>query len=243
MKQKIIKIVFAVLLIGFVVLHVMAFLWKKIELKDLIAFLWVFPLIGLALFQEDLKKILSSPELIIVFNLKEPICIKCPTKIRKADGTNEDSEGYYFRFKVRNIGRSRAKNCECCIEALKTKTNNEWITDDTFQPMKLQWSNRPGQEFIDIEANSYGSFCDLVNIDRYNIIKQNSPNLVINYGPGMAVPYSQQSRLEVNKKHKVDIVIYSENITPKKVSFEIEFSGNWQDQPKEMFKEISIKTI
>jgi hypothetical protein len=240
MKQEITLVILAILLLIFVMVCIIAFLNDRIELRDLLALLSIFPLIGLALFQENIKRFLSSPNLTIIFELKEPICIKCPAIIKREHGVKEDS-AYYFRFKVRNVGKSRAKNCECYIESLNIETDNEWITVDNFQPMKLQWSNRADKEFVDIEANSYGSFCDLVHVCRYDIVERNSSDLFIDYGLGVSLPFSQQTRLAANRRYKLNVVIYSENAASEKATFEIYFTGKWQDQPKDMFKEISIK--
>jgi hypothetical protein len=243
MKQKLLRRLLIILLIAFSVLP-FVFLYKCwIKPEHLLGYLWAIPLAALALFQEELRKFLSAPQLTINFKLEESFCLKCPAKVLEPPNTIIDTEAYYFRFKVNNTGRSQAKNCECFVESLRKFVNGKWEPDKTFQPMNLAWSNGRGGEdgLVDINSNSYGVFCDLVHVGHLDIVARRSPDLFIDYG--VPVPFSQIKRLSINTRYQLDVVVYAENAELSKSTFEILFSGNWKDESADMFNEISITKI
>ena len=55
-------------------------------------------------------------------------------------------------------------------------------------------------------------------------------------------PYSQPNCL-VPGKYAIKISIYSENVLPNELWLEIAWSGNWQDNEAEMFRELTISQI
>ena len=240
MKQKTLRRILIVLLIAFGVLPFIFLYECWIKPEHLLGYLWAIPLAALALFQEELKKYLFAPELIMEFKLEEPFCLKCPAKVYEPPNTIIDTEAYYFRFKIKNIGKTQAKNCECFVESLREFRNGKWEADKTFQPMNLAWSNgRGGKDgLVNINSNSYGVFCDLVHIGHLDIVVRKSPDLILDYG--VPVPFSQIKRLSINTRYQLDVVVYAENAELAKSTFEVFFSGKWKDGSKEMFNEISI---
>lgn len=243
MKQNKLKWSLVIILIVFLVLPFIFLYLCWIKVEHLLGYLWAFPLVVLALFQEELKKYLYAPQLTVNFKLEEPFCLKCPAEVLEPPNTIIDTEAYYFRFKINNIGRTQAKNCECFVESLREFVKGKWEPDKTFQPMNLAWSNGRGEKngLVDINSNSYGVFCDLVHIGNLDIVIRKSSALFLDYG--VSVPFSQTRRLSINKRYQLDIAVYSENAALTKTTFEIFFSGEWKDESQDMFKEISITQI
>ena len=141
-------------------------------------------------------------------------------------------DGYFFRFRVRNCGRTRANNCECVIEALEKERDGRWVKDETFQPLNLKWSNlKSSDEFLHINPKVPGWFCDLIHVDN------RSKELIFDY---IFAPHSQCLVLDVGVDHSIKVSVYAENAKPITAYFQIKWSGIWKDKPEEMFKEIRV---
>lgn len=177
---------------------------------------------------------LSSPKLQIEFNLAGPHCLKTPLTDQQT--SQRVGDAYYFRFRVKNNGRSQARLCECVIEKLWQKERNEWVLDKTFQPMNLKWSNsKSTDEFLHINPKMPGWFCDLVHIT--NVVEKEK--LWIDYK--QPIPHSQRSLLDQGTEYKIAVSVYCENAKEVKKTFEIYWSGVWRDECEHMFKEVQLK--
>jgi hypothetical protein len=199
----------------------------QINVEKVFTVVSVLPLAVIALFQDEFKRWWLAPKLGIEFKLQPPYCLKTPT-------SNGDF-AYYFRFRVKNIGMNQARLCECVAEDFwALQDNKTWKKYETFQPINLSWSNAKSKdEFMDINPECPGWFCDLVHIDHWNLQK-----LKIDFK--QPVPFSQIDGIIPNSKCRIKVSIYSENAKPISKIFEISWSGAWRDRREEMFNEIAI---
>lgn len=200
--------------------------------KDLLSFLWVFLIAIIAIFQEQFRKELFAPILRLEFNAEPPSCIKVPLTFEN----KIVSYAYKFRFRVKNTGQSQAKLCECVAEELWSYENSNWVQDKNFQSINLMWSDgKSTDEFLNINPNCPGWHCDLIH--QY----KNEKELVIDFKP--PIPNSQTSRLKAGIRHKIKVSVYSENAKPVSRTFEVLWSGKWEDEPENMFKAVLVGTV
>jgi len=246
MKRRSLILIITVLVVIFLILPFYYLIIGSIEVKDLLGFLWVIPLTIIALFQEQLKKELFAPDLQIDFNLRPPYCLKTQIKRTAVARTKYGvemgitptliSNAYYFRFCTKNKGQSQARLCECIAENLWEYKVSKWEKDETFQPINLKWSNEKSQdEFMNINPNYPGGFCDLVHIE------EGHTNLYIDYK--QPIPNSQVAKLQPGTKYRIKVSLYSENASAVSKTFEIFWSGKYENKPEEMFKKITIKSF
>lgn len=239
-KGKMRKVLTGITVILSILFFILPFyyLWQGyIQSKDLLNLLWIIPLTIVALFQDKIKNELFSPAILVEFQLKEPFCLK--TIIRHEVNSsvghcfNFNESAYYFRFRIKNKGLNQAKLTECIAESLSRYKDSAWVKDDTFQPINLNWSNAKSlDEFLNINPKCPGWFCDLAHI------AENQKKMFIDYKE--PYPNSQLNVIEPNIKHRIKVSVYSENAKPVSKEFEIYWSGQWKNNSREMFKEITI---
>jgi hypothetical protein len=204
-------------------------------------------------FSELIKRYYFAPSLIIEFEEKSPDCHKttCKTWNPQTGEVLYDEPFYQFRFRVKNEGKSQAKRCETVVQKLFIANSaGNFEPYKPYTPVNLNWGSGYG-EFVDI--NPFRTFfCDLLSIpyrdqqDRFvKAEKYINPPETTPYEYGIILNvknifFSQPNRLPKGK-YKVEIIVFSENCTSKKVTFEISWSGNWKDDEQNMFREIVIE--
>ncbi len=234
----------------------------KITAADFITFLGIIPLGIIALYQEQLKSWFFAPDLQIEFKLEAPFCSKTPFSFGWENhlGKREYStEAYYFRIGVKNIGKSQAKYCEVFLADLKEfkVESKKWEGVEYFQQVNLKWDRGKPQEdafsFADINPSLIRYLSDVGHIykikndlDKFNFNSEELKKITEGgrvfsldflYGIG-----GYQSReLHPNKKYKFTITVVSENAIPVSREFDLLWSGKWEDDPNNMFQEISIE--
>jgi hypothetical protein len=238
MRRIIVLSVLTVCILGTVFCYVN----KLVELKDILSLFWFIPLTIVALFQDDIKKYLFAPNLRIEFKLEAPYCLKSRITSDVIDNRGHhhmrvSQNTYHFRFRIKNAGKTQAKECECVSERLWTSnTKGEWIEDNTFQNINLNWSNAKSQDgFMNINPNSPAWFCDLVHTEEVGM------QSVMHIDYKEPFPNSQLKIIQPNIRYKILVSVYSENTKPVSKTFEIYHSGQWKDKPEEMLdKEVKI---
>ncbi len=238
MRRIIVLGAFIICIIGVV----LCFVYKLVELKDILSLFWFIPLTIVALFQDDIKKYLFSPNLKIEFKLEAPYCLKSRITsnvidVRGHHHIRVSQNTYHFRFRIKNVGKTQAKECECVAEKLWiNNSKGEWIEDSTFQNINLNWSNDKSQDgFMDINPNSPAWYCDLVHTEEVGM------QSVMHIDYKEPFPNSQLKIIQPNIKYKMLVSVYSENSKPVSKTFAIRHSGQWRDEPEEMFdKEVII---
>jgi hypothetical protein len=115
-------------------------------------------------FAELIKRKWFAPDLKIEFELKPPDCHITRTKIKNTlGGIISDEPIFYFRFRVKNIGKSQARRCEAIVESLSVAdASGSYIPYKRYTPVSLIWGSSYG-EFVDINPERR-FYCDLFNI-------------------------------------------------------------------------------
>lgn len=253
-KLEVRSFVLIVLLLFFVI-PVTSFLYGALSWKDLLGYIWIIPITIVALFQDQTKRWLFAPKIELEFKLAGPYCLK--SKVWKQSSPQSAviaMPAYYFRFRIKNSGKTQANLCECVIEELWFKQKDQWQQDLTFQPINLNWSNgKAKDEFLNVNPQCPGWFCDLVHVEKghYHEVPsdmyQTTHEAVIKadlaFDYLQPFPNSQYHVLQPNVKHQVKVAIYSENALPVKHTFEIVWSGTWKDNAEDMFKEVKIDLL
>lgn len=204
---------------------------------------------------EIVKRKLFQPDLVFEFQQKPPDCHKTINRLTNPQ-TGEilhEEPVFYFRFQIKNDGKTQAKKCEAVIEKLYSEdSGGTYIPFERYTPVNLIWGSSYG-EFVDINPGRR-FFCDLFNIPArrtQELMRQNMTyNLVAPAESGeldlgiilnvKAAFYSQPNYLPEGR-YKVDVAIYSENAQTIRRIFIIAWSGNWRDSEENMFKEVVVK--
>jgi len=208
---------------------------------------------------EYIKRRWRSPKITLSFSRITPYCHKtfyrlnpgltiCPDP---APIINEPV--FFFRFKVQNTGKSRLNSCEAVLEQL-------WIYDSANNPQKLPgfndvsllWADSNKQPIIDIGPRR-SKYCNLGHVASVDYQDSRESSLA-NDIPGLHLPalrfmfelahhpHSQPNCL-VPGNYAIKVVLYSDNAPPEDLFFQIAWSGRWQDDETEMFRELAINKI
>jgi hypothetical protein len=186
-----------------------------------------------------------APKLEISFNDAPPYCHKTMYE--------GGQPVYYFRLLIKNIGKSKARNCEVILEKIWTYENETPKEFPNFSPVNLIWvAGLVGTKVQYIEINPNRSvFCDIGHIASRQYQRTVELTNFI-YLPGarrnhlcFLLEFLQVFNAQPNCLHPgkyiLDIGIYSENAKYQKARFEISWSGEWKDSENEMFREINIQ--
>ena len=116
--------------------------------------------IGIALFSESVKRRWFSPKLKIEFKESPPWC-----HLTDLIGQNINEPCFYFRFRVTNVGKSTARNCESVLENLQSANAAGKFPPSTttqYTPVNLNWGSSQG-EYININPKRR-CFRDLLHV-------------------------------------------------------------------------------
>lgn len=128
----------------------------------------------------------------------------------------------YFCIKIKNKGKTTAKNCYVKLISVITKDS----TKNLIEPDKLKWSSPPQdsrysipREKIDIPRSGGWEFCDLFKLDTFLLTKIQFESL-----GGRNVP--------INGEYIITIEITGDNIKPKKAKIKtiLPKKGFWNFQ-------------
>ena len=159
---------------------------------------------------------------------------------------------YYFRFVVVNNGRSPAYDYDVVLE-------NVWERDaagnfdkwKNFSLCNLKWAGGPPKAVPKTIHHNRRVFCDIGRIhhpdnkDESAYIgfskEERRANKLLFEIPES--PFSQPDSL-VPGKHRIEVSVYGSNIRNKITkTFNISWSGTWQDTEEKMFREIVISSF
>lgn len=183
-----------------------------------------------------------SAKLDFIFFHRPPFC-----HITQMKGAGVDFPVYYFRFKIINIGKIQADQCEVVVENIwkedETKTFKEFIN---FSSVWLKWSGIQNTRYLSIQPDRK-VFCDMGRIHhpdnepesayRNITIEEREQNKFFFEWPERF--YSQWDCL-IPGKYRIKIAVYSKNAKKISKKFNIAWSGIWKDQESEMLNELVI---
>lgn len=147
-------------------------------------------------------------------------------------GSDRGIMGFYYRFKVKNIGRDVAKNCRCQIYSIQDLEGNEL----DLRGFPIRWASRPEPivDFIKAERLNIGpgesEFADLTHTNIHNAG-------YFYFEPYHNVPIGMNNQVPL-KDYLVTIIISGDNFRPYLATFEVNGS------PKEKhILEITLKGV
>jgi hypothetical protein len=213
---------------------------------------------------EGIKKRFFAPKVLVTFEEASPYCHKTFWRSQQQPDLNEPV--YYFKFRVENIGYSQVKRCEAVLEEL-------WIYNSADRPEKLsgfvgvnlKWADVT-QILVTSESSSVPlpslyvdinprrlMFCNIGHLSSLKWQKESEASIFHDI-PGthkaksrflfeqLVHPHSQPNCL-VPGKYAIKITLYSENAPVQEEYFQIAWSGNWQANETDMFRELTIARI
>lgn len=124
-----------------------------------------------ATFWPNISRWLNRPVLKFQFDNKEPFCRKIPNILDPTTGKVTQLNSYYVRLRVRNIGKSIARNCKGKLIVVAHKDLGTLRQD--FDPVILRWvGNYNSTGVLDINSKEY-EYLDLFSTneqsDRFHI--------------------------------------------------------------------------
>jgi hypothetical protein len=207
----------------------------------------------IAIWGDRIRHALYPPKITVLFDEVAPYCQKTYYRSSPADMLTAINEPvFFFRFEVENTGETKLTGCEAVLEQL-------WIYNSAGKPQKLHgfndvtlvWINgrRPRTDLSPHRRD----FCNIGHVaspkyqtefeSNKNINAPGSNNPELKFIFELAeYPHSQTNSLAPGK-YAIKVVLYSENTGPKELWFEIAWSGKWQDNETEMFRELTINQI
>jgi len=198
---------------------------------------------------EMVKRKAFAPNLKILFELAPPFCHQTSWRSTLGSPTQIEEPVYYFRFQVVNEGKTQARLCEVVLE-------NLWIYDSTnnpqpcpnLSPVNMVWVGA-SNEFININPNRR-VFCDIGHISSANYQREIEQNRFIDlpgyrgndlrFGLDLRQIFYSQFNCLPPRRYILQVGLYSENAGYQKEFFDISWSGKWQDDDDQMFREIVI---
>ena len=163
-----------------------------------------------ALFGNVFWKWLERPKIKFSISNKEPhIIIKYPGIIK------------YFRIKIKNEGKTTAKNCYVKLISVKSVNNNI----NLIEPDKLKWANAPKdtryinesnspihKEYKDIHPGDW-EFCDIFKLDGTKLIE-------------LKFISSGNRTTDIRDEYLITIEISGDNFKPKEATIRTHNSQN-----------------
>lgn len=207
-----------------------------------------------AVFQDRIRGLLSTPKLDAEVNLEPPDCHKTYF------GSSSQEEGgviavptYYFRIRVLNSGNRKAENVEVfAAELLRRQADGTFATVESFLPMNLTWSHIRKLFFPAISPDMY-KHCDLAHIikpnqrDRIPNETKQWPNVSTKdtiLSIDTVVKSFSLSHLQPPGVYRIKLVFAAENAKRVDKTLEFSLTGNWYDDENEMFRDgVGLKVI
>lgn len=191
---------------------------------------------------ERWKYTYRSPKLKIYFKLYPPYCHQT-----QMGSGNTGFPVYYFRFLVKNTGKTQAENCEVLLERVsKENSAGEMIELKNFSAINLKWSGIRDQFTRTIQPERK-MFCDIGRIhhpnNNYQSIYKNisdKEQKTNKFAFEFPERYFGQWDCLIHGKYKLFLSIYSKNANKVTKEFNLSWSGEWKDSEAEMFDELVI---
>jgi hypothetical protein len=209
----------------------------------------------IALFKEELIRLLRHPSLSVA-PIQPPHCHKLPLRywIQRTAPTHVVTESYYFRLWIENKGKSKADQVQVFASKLFRRAADGTFKEDAhFLPMNLPWSHYPEESpvvYAEGISPDMGKHCDLGSIVRPTERVELGHDLP-GVAPGDTVfalslevkPFSQ-SHLLGPDTYRLELRIAAANSVPVTKILKITHTGNWFDDPDEMFRRgIGLKFV
>lgn len=222
------------------------------DISDWVLIITTLFLGAIAIWGESIRRWFDRPKITVSFHEVSPFCHK--TYYRDSLGAEIDEPVFFFRFMIQNTGKAKLRRCERVLNQL-------WKYDSADHPQKisgfndvsLRWAQNDKLSTMDLDPYRT-KFCNIGHLASPKYQQQfELGNRIIDL-PGKhegklrfifeqaEYPHSQPNCL-VPGKYAIKITLYSENVPPKELWFQIAWSGNWQEEETEIFRELVIGEI
>jgi len=218
--------------------------WSVSDIASVLTAIGTILLAFAAAFQDKIKLWILRARLDARVNVAPPDCHKTKLTSLTNLGSIMESECYYFRFVVENVGDYKAEYVEAYAESLsKKKADGTYKDVETFMPMDLKWS------IVDIPILSAISphtkkYCNIGHI--LNPIKRPSfplfDNKTIGLDPSKTFLSLDQEVLANTKGYLIPpgdycltLKIGAANARQITKVLEITHKGDWYDEQERMF--------
>jgi hypothetical protein len=201
---------------------------------------------------EKIKQKWFGPTIKTSFDESPPYCIKTFYRYRDPEKMFDSIPVFFFRFLVENIGNTKLNNCEAVLEQLWLLSDNKKPKKFTgFQYVNLLWVS-PHQPIIDIRPHRK-KYCNIGHISHpehqqgeeffkcFDLKRTNYSDLRFVFE--LSTSPNAQPNCISKGKYGIKIVLYSDNAPTKELWYQIDFSGEWDLNIKNMFKELKIVQI
>ncbi|MFH0731375.1 MAG: hypothetical protein V2A72_00445 [Candidatus Omnitrophota bacterium] len=218
-----------------------------ITIGEVLGFIGTLILASIAIFQDKMRSYVSRPKLKAHIFLSPPDCHRIPVTNR--ENGKHICNGFYFRFRIENYGNSVAEKVEVFAKSLKRRKNGKLIPVELFLPMNFVWAYVGGMYFPAIAPAMY-KHCDLGHIldpQKRQLIDAENKD-VEDIGKAL---FSFEQIVKSNNKgyliepgeYILEIKVAAFNARPILQKFELQFTGLWTENEKEMLgKEVSIRS-
>jgi hypothetical protein len=203
----------------------------------------------LAAFKDELLWHWKKPVLKVSVSPKPPDCHKIDLNQFGLGGNIILSAPcYYFRLRVENEGETVAESVEVFADKLeKLGANQRYEAVESFLPLNLVWAHIGGMYFPSITPDIY-KHCDLGHIieprlrGRFGPYENNTWENVDNENSTILsldtyVKPNTLSHLLPPGKYRLTVVVAANNVKPKKITLQINMTGNWFDDERRMLTE------
>lgn len=206
-----------------------------------------------AVFQDRIQLLFTRPKLDVSINTKPPDCHKVRMYGPYRGGVSVMKGpldqvfvafAYYFRLRVKNKGNDKAESVEVLLDTLSRKqADGTYKSVASFLPMNLLWSNYRQPSMPTISPGTY-KLCDLGHIVDPSKLEETGELMNITW-EGFSeeetvlildthVKSFTLSHLIRPASYQLRIIIAAANTKPIRKTLEINLTGKWFEEEREM---------
>jgi hypothetical protein len=194
---------------------------------------------------EKWKHKFYSAKLKFIFLHQPPYC-----HITQMMGTGTSFPVYYFRFIIKNEGKTQAEQCEVLLQKIyKENSAGELKEMGGFTPVRLKWSGVGKDRYLTIQPERE-VFCDIGRIQSAShepesvfIGITNEDREKNKFFFEMPERFYAQWDCLVPGKYKIELAVYCKNAPKATKEFYITWSGQWKDREVDMLNELVISSL
>jgi hypothetical protein len=204
-----------------------------------------------ALFKDEMLRWLRKPKLIVRIKLAPPDCQKTTLHI-VANTTGEtvaSAECYYLRLWIENTGKTTAQRVQVfAARLMKQQADQSFREVDGFLPMNLRWAHGQlasglPEIFAEGISPNMGKHCDLGHLvdPQHRALYGHTLDGVASTRAIVALdveaPPATFSHLIAPGVYRLELRIAGSNSAPVSKVLEINVTGNWFPDQKQMFSD------
>jgi hypothetical protein len=133
-----------------------------------------------------------------------------------------ETEGYYFRVKVRNIKPTLAKDCRAFLVGIEKKGEDDIFSSTNYQDsIQLQWACRSGQGFSSIDLpTGINQFIDVISTIKG--VNRIDPKIEM-------FPFIYRNLFSEHGTFRYTVQVSGQEIKPRFIRFLFTWNGQWDD--------------